>query len=52
MVCSKAFEAKTLSFVQPTTGKRLSFDSEITPDMAALLDKWRGYEAARGTGEE
>lgn len=44
--------AKTLSFIQPTAGERLSFDSEIAPDMAALLDKWRGYVSTRTQAEE
>ncbi len=40
--------AKTLSFIQPSTGQRLSFDSDIAPDMQALIEKWRGYVASRG----
>jgi 23S rRNA pseudouridine1911/1915/1917 synthase len=40
--------AKTLAFTQPTTGQRLSFDSEVATDMQALIEKWRGYVASRG----
>lgn len=47
MMPRQGLHAKTLAFTQPVTGKRLSFDSEIAPDMLALIEKWRGYVAVR-----
>jgi 23S rRNA pseudouridine1911/1915/1917 synthase len=44
--------AKSLAFTQPSSGKRLTFDSEIADDMQALIQKWRGYVATRGGAEE
>jgi 23S rRNA pseudouridine1911/1915/1917 synthase len=44
--------ARSLAFTQPTTGKRLTFDSILAPDMQALVEKWRGYVATRGLEEE
>jgi len=42
-----ALHAKTLSFDHPTTGQRLSFDSDLPADMQALLQKWEGYLGGR-----
>lgn len=43
-VCPRqALHAKTLGFIHPVTGEKMSFDSEIPPDMSALLEKWRNY---------
>ncbi len=39
----QALHAKTLGFEHPTTGKRMSFDSEIPQDMQQLIEKWRNY---------
>ena len=39
--------ARTLGFEHPTTGKQLLFESEIAADMAAVIDKWRGYVNGR-----
>ncbi len=44
--------AKSLAFTQPSSGKRLTFDSEIAADMQALVQKWRAYVATRGGVEE
>ncbi len=41
----QALHAKTLGFQHPLTGVELDFNSEIAPDMQALLDKWRAYIA-------
>lgn len=38
-----ALHAKTLSFDHPTSGERVSFDSEIPDDMSKLIEKWRNY---------
>jgi 23S rRNA pseudouridine1911/1915/1917 synthase len=43
--------AKSLAFTLPSTGKRLTFDSEIADDMQALIQKWRAYVATRGGAE-
>ena len=43
-ICPRqALHAKTLGFEHPTTGERLSFDSEIPADMQQLIEKWRNY---------
>jgi len=44
--------AKSLAFTQPSSGKRLTFDSEIADDMQALVQKWRAYVVTRGGVEE
>lgn len=43
----QGLHAKTLGFDHPTTGRRMSFDSEIPADMKALIEKMRAY---KGTG--
>ncbi|MGB0175800.1 MAG: RluA family pseudouridine synthase [Owenweeksia sp.] len=43
-ICPRqALHAKTLGFEHPHTHERLSFDSELPPDMEDLIDKWRQY---------
>lgn len=43
-ICPRqALHAKTLGFIHPRTKKEMMFDSEISEDMAALLEKWRRY---------
>jgi len=39
----QALHAKTLGFKHPTTGKMMSFDSEIPQDMQECIEKWRHY---------
>lgn len=39
----QALHAKTLGFEHPTSGERLSFNSKLPEDMAALVEKWRNY---------
>ena len=39
----QALHAKTLGFEHPTTGKFMSFDTELPADMQECIDKWRGY---------
>lgn len=39
----QALHAKTLGFVHPKTGEKLSFDSEIPEDIQACVEKWRNY---------
>lgn len=43
----QGLHAKTLGFDHPSTGERMSFDSEIPADMKALIEKMRAY---KGTG--
>ncbi|MBR1882429.1 MAG: RluA family pseudouridine synthase [Muribaculaceae bacterium] len=42
----QALHAKTLGFVHPVTGQQMDFDSELPPDMDALIGKWRDYAHA------
>jgi 23S rRNA pseudouridine1911/1915/1917 synthase len=39
----QALHAKTLGFIHPTTGKEMFFDTELPPDLAAAIEKWRRY---------
>jgi len=39
----QALHAKTLGFEHPTTGKWMSFTSEIPKDMQLCIEKWRNY---------
>lgn len=39
----QALHAKTLGFEHPTTGKFMSFDSEVPQDMQDCIDKWSHY---------
>lgn len=39
----QALHAKTLGFVHPTTGKFMSFQSQIPADMQQCIDKWKHY---------
>lgn len=51
-ICPRqALHAKTLGFTHPTTGKPMSFDSEIPTDMAQLIEKWRSYTKYVNTTE-
>ncbi len=47
LIPRQALHAQTLAFDHPVTGKRLSFESPLPPDMEAVLAKWRGYTAGR-----
>ena len=39
----QALHAKTLGFVHPTTGKTMSFTTEIPQDMQSCIGKWQTY---------
>lgn len=39
----QALHAKTLGFEHPTTGKFMSFDTELPSDMQECIEKWRNY---------
>ena len=42
----QALHAKTLSFDHPSTGKRMSFESDLPEDMKKVIEKWREYTAS------
>ena len=44
--------AKSLGFTHPTTKKHMHFDSEIAPDMQAVIEKWRNYSTFNQAAEE
>ncbi len=44
----QALHAKSLGFEHPVTRKKMHFDSELPPDMQAVLEKWEAYVAGRG----
>lgn len=47
-ICPRqALHARTLGFVHPDTGEEMFFSSEIPADMAAMIEKWRGYASAK-----
>ncbi len=48
----QALHAKTLGFIHPVTKEKISLDSEIPSDMAALLEKWRRYAGNNVLEEE
>lgn len=39
----QALHAKTLGFVHPKTGEKMSFNSPVPEDMQQCIDKWRHY---------
>ena len=39
----QALHAKTLGFVHPTTGKFMSFTTDVPEDMQQCIEKWRHY---------
>lgn len=39
----QALHAKTLGFEHPTTGKWMSFNTDIPEDMEQCIEKWRNY---------
>ena len=43
----QALHAKSLGFVHPHTGEKMSFDSELPQDMLMAIEKWRGYIGGR-----
>ncbi len=43
-----ALHAKTIAFIHPRTGKKVSFDSELPKDFTDVLDKWRNYVKYKG----
>jgi 23S rRNA pseudouridine1911/1915/1917 synthase len=47
----QALHAKTLGFQHPTTGEAMYFDTELPDDIAAVLEKWRGYVSNQNVSE-
>lgn len=43
---AQALHAKTLAFDHPTTGERMTFDSELPENFQILLDKWRRWSSS------
>ncbi|MCK3684654.1 RluA family pseudouridine synthase [Maribellus sp. YY47] len=43
----QALHAKTLGFIHPTTGEKMSFNSELPDDMVQAIEKWENYIANR-----
>ncbi|WP_298480745.1 RluA family pseudouridine synthase [uncultured Maribacter sp.] len=39
----QALHAKTLGFVHPVSGEKMSFNSDIPEDIASCVEKWRQY---------
>ncbi|MCH2194414.1 RluA family pseudouridine synthase [Kordia sp.] len=39
----QALHAKTLGFIHPTTGEKMSFNSEVPQDITDCVEKWRNY---------
>ncbi len=46
----QALHARTLGFAHPRSGEEMRFTSELPADMAALLERWRGYAAHGSAG--
>jgi len=44
LIPAQALHAKTLGFIHPTTGKKVSFDSELPAGFEEILNKWRKYD--------
>ncbi len=43
----QALHAKTLGFIHPATGEKMSFNSELPDDMQQAVEKWENYIANR-----
>ncbi|MCW3786366.1 RluA family pseudouridine synthase [Plebeiibacterium sediminum] len=47
----QALHAKSLGFVHPHTGEKMSFNTEIPDDMMQCIEKWRTYVSNRDIEE-
>jgi 23S rRNA pseudouridine1911/1915/1917 synthase len=47
-----ALHAKQLGLKHPSTGAKLFFDSELSPDFTAVLEKWRNYAKHKNVTNE
>jgi len=43
----QALHAKTLGFIHPETGEKMTFNSELPEDMVTAIDRWENYIANR-----
>lgn len=43
----QALHARSLGFIHPTTGEKMSFVSDLPPDMTEVLEKWEVYLSNR-----
>ncbi|TLX75329.1 RluA family pseudouridine synthase [Labilibacter sediminis] len=43
----QALHAKTLGFIHPHTGEKMSFTTEMPEDMTVAIEKWRAYISSR-----
>lgn len=43
MLPRQALHAKTLGFIHPSTGKYISFDSDLPDDLKSVIKKWSNY---------
>ncbi|HQG57168.1 MAG TPA: RNA pseudouridine synthase, partial [Bacteroidales bacterium] len=43
----QALHARTLSFDHPSTGKRMTFESDLPDDMKKVIEKWREYTSGK-----
>ncbi|MBB1287163.1 RluA family pseudouridine synthase [Flavisolibacter sp. BT320] len=44
VICPRqALHAKTLGFTHPSTGEEVFFDTDLPPDLAQVIEKWRNY---------
>ena len=43
----QALHAKTLGFIHPATGEKMTFNSELPEDMQTAVEKWENYIANR-----
>lgn len=46
-----ALHAATLGFEHPTTGKKMTFESDLPADMQAVITKWKNYKAISAAKE-
>jgi 23S rRNA pseudouridine1911/1915/1917 synthase len=42
-----ALHAKTIAFIHPKTGEKVSFDSELPDDFKNVVEKWRQYVVSK-----
>lgn len=46
-----ALHARTLGFIHPVTKKEMLFEAPLPDDMAAVIEKWRGYISVKRESE-
>ncbi|MCD4695096.1 MAG: RluA family pseudouridine synthase [Bacteroidales bacterium] len=47
----QALHAHTLGFIHPSTNEKMTFQSDLAPDFAELVEKWRNYAIHKSLGE-